>query len=155
MTESGQVSVFLGENLAWEQSLYVCLFDWLSVLVSVVSFSFYRQFGPTVLALFLAEGSQGHWVILYLHLYAIRKCFLVGSELVSVSYPFNHKHVTYTFGREGFNLFQASLMGFGQVQLVLAPLGFLYAKPTIQILTQTQTILPNLEILILNKSFTH
>ena len=34
--------------------MFVCLFDWLSVLVPVVSSSFYRQFGSTVVAFSLA-----------------------------------------------------------------------------------------------------
>ena len=63
--------------------MYVCLFDWLSVLVSEASSFFYRQISPTVVTLFLPEST---WRVVSHRLFtwnATRKCSLAGSRLVS------------------------------------------------------------------------
>ena len=74
---------------------------------------------------------------MYLHLYVIRKCFLAGSELVSVSCHFNYRHMAYALAKRALVCLWARCWASGKSSFNLASLGIPSFKPNIQILTQT------------------
>lgn len=95
--------------------------------------SFYKQFGPTVSTLPLADNFQKAVSHHLFACHALEKCFLAGGELFSVTHHFSHRHVTYALAEMAFNLPQAYRLGLGKSSFAFVHLDLYYHKAQCQI----------------------